>query len=404
MVGGATTSKLHTAVKIAPKYDGPVIHARDASQNPLIAAKLLNPSTKGEYIEHLNAEYDALRDSVNVKKEDLVSLSEARAHGVKTDWSSYKVVKPNQMGVHIINDIPLEEVIPYIHWTFFFAAWRLVGKYDSVAQIHDCDSCRNAWLADFPADEREKAAEAMKLYFDAKGMLNKLVDKKTKLCKAVYGFFPASSENDIINIGDIKLPVLRQQSKKANGGNEKVFKSLADYVKPISEEGEDYIGAFVVTGGFGAKELSEKLENDGDSYSAMLLQTLTDRLAEATTEYLHRKVRTELWGYAPDENLEMEDLFKVKYKGIRPAIGYPSLPDQLLNQKIDELLGMNKIGVKLTENGAMTPTASVSGLFIANPNSEYFMIGKIDEEQTREYAQRRNLSENEIKKILSRNI
>ena len=400
MVGGATTSKLHTAVKIAPHYDYPVIHVLDASQNPLIAAKLLNPDTRDAYIMELEQEQEALRASLGQKKEVLISLSEARKHPIEIDWTGYIPVVPARMGVHVIPYIPLEEVIPYIHWTFFFSAWKLNGRFSEISQIHGCDSCRASWLAGFPEKDRAKATEAMQLYKDAVRLLDRLVNMKVEYCKAIYGFFSANSEGDTIRMGDIALPLLRQQVKK----EENIYKCLSDYVIPVSEERTDYVGAFVVTAGAGADCLKDKFEEEGDTYNSMLLQTLTDRLAEATAEYLHEKVRKEYWGYAKDESLSIPDLYKVKYQGIRPAIGYPSLPDQLLNFTLDGLLDMSRIGVSLTENGAMYPTASVSGIYIAHPSSQYFMIGSIDEEQMRDYASRRNLTEEQARKLLSKNI
>ena len=334
------------------------------------------------------------------KKEVLVPLAEARANPQKLDWSAYTPVVPNRMGIHVIPYVPLEEIIPYIHWTFFFSAWKLNGRYASITQIHGCDGCRASWLADFPEEERAKAAEAMQLYKDAVKLLDRLVEMKAEYCKAIYGFFPANSDGDNICLGDITIPVLRQQAKKEEG----IYKSLADYLLPASEGRTDYAGAFVVTAGAGAESLKNQLEEEGDTYNSMLLQTLTDRLAEALAEYLHEKVRKEYWGYAPDESLSIPDLYKVKYQGIRPAIGYPSLPDQLLNYTLDNLLDMSQIGVKLTENGAMYPTATVSGIYIAHPDSQYFMIGSIDEEQMKDYAARRNLSETEAKKLLNKNI
>ena len=400
MVGGATTSKLHTAIKIAPHYDYPVIHVLDASQNPLIAAKLLSPDTRDAYIAQLNSEYEALRASVNKKKEILVPLAEARTNRPVIDWASYNPVVPARNGVQVIPYIPLEEIIPYIHWTFFFSAWKLNGRFSEIAQIHGCDACRAAWLAEFSEADRTKASEAMQLYKDAVKLLDRLVEMKAEYCKAVYGFFPANGDGDNIRVGEVLLPVLRQQAKKEEG----IYKSLADYVMPVSEGRTDYVGAFVVTAGTGAESLKERFEQEGDTYNSMLLQTLTDRLAEATAEYLHEKVRKEYWGYAPDESLSISDLYKVKYQGIRPAIGYPSLPDQLLNYTLDKLLNMSQIGVRLTENGAMYPTATVSGIYIAHPDSQYFMIGNIDEEQMKDYACRRNLSEAEVKKLLNKNI
>lgn len=400
MVGGATTSKLHTAVKIAPHYDFPVIHVLDASQNPLIAAKLLNPATHDAYVAELTQEQEALRASMVQKKEELVSLTEARQHPVAIDWKNYTPVVPHQMGVHELPEVPVEELIPYIHWTFFFSAWKLAGRYAEITQIHGCDSCRAMWLAGFPENERAKAAEAMQLYKDATRLLDRLVAEKIACCKAIYGFFPAYSEGDTIHIGDCQLPTLRQQVKRS----ENIYKSLADYVMPAAEQRTDYLGAFVVTAGIGLESWMEQYQEEGDTYNAMLLQTLSDRLAEALAEYLHERVRKEFWGYAPDEQLSIADLYKVKYQGIRPAIGYPSLSDQRLNETVDKLLDMQRIGVRLTENGAMYPTASVSGLYFAHPAAQYFMIGTIDEEQLRDYAARRGLTEVEARKLLSHNV
>ncbi len=399
MIGGATTSKLHTALKIAPHYDSPVIHVNDASQNPLIAAKLLNEATKQNYIEELNREYQSLRDAVEKRNEILIPLEEARREKVKIEWQSYVPVKPQQMGVHCLTHIPIKEVTPYINWIYFFHAWRLNGKLEEIIKIHECEACRASLIASFPEEHRAKASEAMQLYKDAIQLLQQLQESDAEFCKAVYGFFPATSEGDNLLIGDRTLPTLRQQVKHDGS-----YKCLADYVMPKSSGRTDYIGAFAVSGGSDYTYLKEKFEQEGDTYRAMLLQTLTDRLAEATTEYLHHKVRTEFWGYASHEELSMEDLFRVKYQGIRPAIGYPSLPDQLLNFELDKLLNFSQIGIRLTENGAMLPTASVSGFFIAHPESEYFMIGHIDEEQLVDYAHRRGLPNETIRKVLNKNI
>lgn len=400
MIGGATTSKLHTAVKIAPHYDYPVIHVLDASQNPLIASKLLHPDTRDSYIEELNAEYDALRIGREQNKDVLVSLSEAREKGARIDWDSWLPVEPNQKGVRNISYIPLEEVIPYINWIYFFTAWKLSGRFAEIAGLHGCDTCRASWLTTFPEEERSKAAEAMQLYKDAVRLLEHLKDIKAEYCKALYGFFPAFSKDDNINIGDVQFPMLRQQSPNPEG----VYKCLSDYVMLQTEGRTDYVGAFAVTGGAGTAYMKERLEAEGDTYKALLLQTLTDRLTEATAEYLHEKVRKEYWGYASGESLTLAEMFKSHYQGIRPAIGYPSIPDQLFTHTLDQLLDMSSIGITLTENGAMSPTASVCGLYIAHPAADYFMVGSIDEEQLQDYACRRNLSDAEARKLLSKNI
>jgi len=398
MVGGATTSKLHTALKIAPHYNYPVIHVLDASQNPLIAAKLLNPATRDAYIENLNKEYESLRESAEKKKETLVSLAEARSHKIDIEWSNYKPSIPKQTGTHIISSIPLKEIIPYIHWTFFFNAWKLNGN--AVKVNHHTNACSCEACNSHVESEDSKTSEAQHLYQDAIQLLHLLIEKKIDCCKAIYGFFPANSEGDNILISNLMFPMLRQQAKREDN----IYKSLADYVIPSSAQQTDYLGAFVVTAGANLENLKKEFEDKNDTYSAVLLQTLTDRLAEATAEYLHKMVREEYWGYAANENLSIEDMFRVKYQGIRPAIGYPSIPDQLQNHTLDKLLDMSKIGVSLTENGAMYPTASVSGLYFAHPLAQYFMIGSIGNDQLKDYAERRHLTEEEVRKLLNKNI
>ncbi|MDR2810931.1 MAG: methionine synthase [Tannerellaceae bacterium] len=384
MIGGATTSKLHTAVKIAPHYTYPVIHVTDASQAPLVAAKLLNPDTRKDFIDELNREYKRLCRSLETKQEELVSLTYARKHPIPIDWANYHPVKPAHEGAHILDHIPVETIRPYINWKFFFLAWKLSGRYAN------------------DIEERAKAEEALKLYEDATRLLDQLAATNLHCCKALYGFFPANSEGDNILLpqNNLSFPTLRGQTRKEDD----VYKSLADYLLPLSEGRTDYIGAFAVTAGAGIEQMQQTFEAEADAYSSMLLQSLTDRLAEASAEYLHEKVRREFWGYAPGEALSIPELFQVKYQGIRPAIGYPSLPDQLLNFNVDALLDFSQIGIRLTENGAMYPTASVSGLYIAHPNASYFMIGSIDEEQLFDYARRRNLSEADARRLLSKNL
>lgn len=401
MVGGATTSKLHTALKIAPHYKYPVIHVLDASQNPLIASRLLNPETRNSYIEELNSEYERLRSQTETEESGRVSLKAARANRPAIDWKSYRPAVPAETGIRVLPPVRLEEVVPYINWSYFFTAWKLNGRFAEITRIHGCDSCRASWLTSIPEKDRPKAAEAMQLYKDATRMLGYLAGLDAEYCKAVFGIFPANSKGDDILIGETVIPTLRQQTLKKE---DNTYKSLADYILPLSEGRTDYIGAFAVTGGAGSDYLKEKYEKKGDSYKSLLLQTLTDRLAEATAEYLHEKVRTCFWGYAPDESLSYNELFKARYRGIRPAIGYPSLPDQRLSFALDKLLGFSRIGISLTENGAMTPASSVCGLYIAHPEARYFMVGDIGKDQVTDYAHRRGLPEADIRKLLSNNI
>jgi 5-methyltetrahydrofolate--homocysteine methyltransferase len=415
MIGGATTSKIHTALKIAPHYDYPVIHVVDASQNPIIASRLSNPVTRDEYINELNKEYECLRNmQSSVVTKPLLSLEEAREHRLKV---TYRTPVPKQMGVHRIN-IPIAEIIPYINWIFFFTAWRLHGHYGDLSGLHDCEGCRAAWLYKQPESEWAKAKEALKLYDDARRILNRLVAGKmgdsgnepvgresvtgvaSGCCEALYGFFPAVSKGDDLRIGNDIFPTLRQQT--LNDKNNCL--SLADYVMPESEGYDDYAGVFAVTAGKCIELLRRRYEEENDSYHLMLIQTLSDRLAEASAEYLHEKVRKEYWGYAPDEKLSVEEMFKSHYQGIRPAVGYPSLPDQELIFKIDHLLQLDRIGINLTENGAMSPTSSVAGLYFSHPKSSYFMIGRISEEQLQDYAVRREKPTDELRKFLIKNL
>jgi 5-methyltetrahydrofolate--homocysteine methyltransferase len=400
MVGGATTSKLHTAVKIAPHYSHPVIHVADAAQTPLVITKYLHLDTRAELIESISQEYAALREAQPQKQLPLVSLAEARAQRLKLDWENYQPTKPAQLGRQVIPFIPFETIRPYIHWSFFFMAWKLNPRFEAITKIHGCDACRASWLAGIEEEIRPKAAEAMQLFKDAQRLLDYLESINAEYIKAVYGIYEASTQEDTLTLGEVSFPLLRQQAKRPDG----VYKSLADYVMPSTLERTDYAGAFIVTAGAGAEHLYKKYEEAGDTYNLMLLQTLTDRLAEAATEYLHQQIRTTYWGYAPTESCSMEDLYKVNYQGIRPAIGYPSLPDQLQTYRLNQLLDAETIGVKLTENGALTPSATVCGLMFAHPATTYFQIGKIDNVQLTDYAERSGTTPETIRKWLIRNI
>ncbi len=311
----------------------------------------------------------------------------------------YKPLKPNKIGTFYINDIPLDEVLRFIDWRFYFMAWRLPGRYEGIEKVHRCRSCEASWLSEFDEKDRAKAEEALKLFRDTQEMLKDVVEQKSLKINAVYSIFPAYSENDNIVIetenGQITLPTLRQQNPSADG----FCYSLSDF---LAEE-NDYIGAFANTV-LGAEEIATEFEKDDDIYKSIIIKTLSDRLAEATAEWLHWKVRTEFWGYAADENLSVEEMLKTAYKGIRPAVGYPSLPDQSIIFELDKFLDYSKIGVSLTEHGAMYPNASVTGLYFAHPMSRYFMIGKIDDEQLNDYAQRKGQTVEEIRKWISSNI
>ncbi len=402
LIGGATTSKLHTAVKIAPKYSQTVLYVKDASQSTLVANKLLSKDIKNNFKEEIKSEYQHLRESFGNKKTELVSLSDARKNKAQIDWTDYTAPEPNKKGVQVIDNIPLLKIIPYINWNYFFVTWKLFGKFDEVVNLDGCFACEISWINSFPENEREKANEALQLYKDAGKMLDNLIKEKMNPVKAVYRILEANAQDEdiIIKESQMILPMLRQQDKKDKG----THKCLADFLLPLNKGKDDYLGTFVVTAGLGIETLLKTYEKEGNEYNALLLKSLCDRLAEAAAEYLHHQIRTDYWGYAKDENLSAKDLFKVHYQGIRPAVGYPSIPDQSMNFELDKMLNMSQIGVSLTEHGAMYPNATVSGFFFAHPESSYFAVGHISEEQLTPYASKRGISVEEAKVWLSGNV
>ncbi len=404
VIGGATTSKLHTALKIEPNYPrGAVVHVKDASQSPFAMANLMNKKTKEEYIKKIKEEYNNLRKTNMNKKTELTPLSTARNNSFKIDWESFEAFTPNFVGRKVLNPIKIDDIAPYINWKFFLHAWNLSAKFASVTNISMCGHCKAQWFAAFKEGEREreKAMEASKLYDDAQLMLEKIIDLDAEYIKAVFVIGEAYSENDTVYINNVPFAMLRQQNKN----NSEQYLSLSDFVAPKSSNKKDYLGAFAVTGGAGADYLLNKYKNSGDEYSALILQSLLDRLAEGATEWLHEKIRKQYWGYASSEDLTIPGMFAVKYSGIRPAVGYPSIPDQSLNFDLhNTLLKSEEIGISLTENGLMVPNAAVSGLIFAHPDAKYFAIGPISDEQSKDYAQRRDMEPQLLKKFLATNI
>lgn len=288
----------------------------------------------------------------------------------------------------------VHEVSPYINWIYFFHAWGFQPRFAAIANIHGCDACRASWLTSFPENDRPKAAEAMQLHKEANRMLD-LLDEDFEV-KTIFKLCKANAEGDNLILDGITFPLLRQQTKKREGGP---FLCLSDFVRPLSSGISDTIGAFAATIDADMEGLHEK-----DPYKHLLVQTLSDRLAEAATEKMHEYIRKEAWGYAKEEKLTIPDLLIEKYQGIRPAVGYPSLPDQSVNFLLDKLLDMDQIGISLTENGAMHPHASVCGLMFAHPASEYFSVGKIGEDQLQDYAKRRGMSVEKMRKFLGANL
>lgn len=308
-------------------------------------------------------------------------------------------IKPATLGLIQLQNIDLKEITRFIDWTFFFMAWRMSGKYEGIETVHNCLSCKKSWLQKFNEAERPKAEEALSLYKDAQEMLVQLLEEKIVSVNASFGIFNAYAQDENIYIQDnfstITLPMLRQQHLGTDG----FCYSLADFVASAN----DYVGAFATTV-IGIEAFAELFEKEGDDYRSILAKTLSDRIAEAAAEWLHWKVRKEYWGYAADEELTTKEMLKTQYSGIRPAVGYPSLPDQSIIFNLTTLLKFQEIGIQLTENGAMFPNASVCGLYFAHPKSKYFMIGKIDENQFKDYARRCGKSPEILKKWMAANL
>lgn len=400
MIGGATTSKLHTAIKIEPKYTrGPVVYVKDASQSPGVVANLLNPAVKDEFIAKTAQEYAELRENMIDKKIDFVSLNEARSNPYVIDWSQFQEITPNFKGRKVIKNIPAKDVLPFIDWKFFFHGWNLSAKFGTINETPTDETSRSNWIARFRAEEQDKAKEAIKLYDDAINLLNRIIETESSKINAVFAIYDAYADGDDLVINNIRVPLLRQQ--KENAKNE--YMCLSDFVAPQSLGVKDYLAPFAVTSSDGG-ELIKEFENEGDEYMAFLMKILLERLAEAGTEWLHYKVRKEYWGFAADEYFDVAGMLATKYQGIRPAVGYPSIPDQTISFVLDDLLHLKDIDVELTENGMMIPTASVSGFIFANPQSKYFVIGPIDESQLEDYAQRRSVDVNDIRKFLLANL
>ena len=390
MIGGATTSRAHTAVKIAPEYAATVVHVNDASRAVTVASNLLNTETKKDFSIALREEYDTLREGYlnRAREKNFLTIEQARQNKFKIDWDTFEPIQPNFIGTKIV-EVELSELVDFIDWTPFFQSWELFGKYPAI-------------LTDEIVGE-----QATDLFKDAQIMLAKIVDEKWFTAKGILGIYPANTVNDddvevVTSSGVEKFLTLRQQSQKTVGAPNI---ALADFIAPKETNKQDYIGCFCVTTGFGVDEKAAEFESQLDDYNSILTKALGDRLAEAFAEYLHLKVRKEIWGYASDENLTNNELIKENYKGIRPAPGYPACPDHLEKPTIWNILNVEEnIGVKLTESMAMWPASSVSGYYFANSESKYFGLGKIKNDQVENYAKRRGISTDIATKWLAPNI
>ncbi len=393
LIGGATTSRVHTAVKVAPNYSGAVIHVLDASRSVPVVSNLLNEKEveREKYIRSFKDEYEELREDYSKKQsqKNFISLEQARENKLKIDWTKSTIKKPNKPGITVINNYSLSKLKNYIDWTPFFMTWELKGKYPTIFE------------------DKTVGNEAKKLFNDANEILDKIVKEKLLTANGVVGLFPANS----VGIDDIEvytdesrtgvkrvLHTIRQQAQKSK--DEPNF-ALADFVAPKESGVKDYIGMFAVTAGIGIEKLIEKFEKDHDDYNSIMVKALADRLAEAFAEHLHELVRKEYWGYASDEKLSNEELIKEKYIGIRPAPGYPAQPDHTEKPIIFSLLDVEKnAGIKLTESMAMYPAASVSGLYLSHSEAKYFTVGKIGKDQVLDYHRRKGLSITETEKWL----
>ncbi len=394
LIGGATTSKIHTAVRIEPSYSHPVIHVKDASKSVGVLSNLMNINNRERYAKELKEEYRKLRETYSDAKAkvDYISLEEARKNKVIIDWQKTEIIRPSFTGIRALNDYPLEEIREYISWVFFFVVWQLKGKFPGILQ------------------DPVQGEEARKLFSDANEMLDRIIREKWLTANAVVGFFPANAVGDDIEIYSdesrsrviSRFINLRNQVKRP--GNAPNL-CLADFIAPKESGRIDYIGAFANTAGLGIEKKLAEFDKNQDDYSSIMLKSLSDRLAEAFTELLHKKVRKEFWGYAPGENLSLENLLLEKYQGIRPAHGYPACPDHSEKETLFSLLEAEKnTGICLTENFSMYPAASVSGLIFAHPESKYFFVGKIGRDQVDDYSKRKDVSTGTVERWLASNL
>jgi 5-methyltetrahydrofolate--homocysteine methyltransferase len=396
LIGGATTSRVHTAVKIAPHYEGPVVYVPDASRSVGVAQSLLSDQAAA-YIDELNADYDKVRrQHANKKQTPLWPIAKARANKTPIDWAGYQPTTPKFIGRRVFKNFDLAELAKYIDWGPFFQTWDLAGPFPAILK------------------DEIVGAEAVRVFADGKRMLQRLIEGRWLTASGVVGFWPANTErdDDIVLYTDesrsqtaLTWYGMRQQTEKqVIDGVMRPSRCLADFVAPKASGVADYVGMFAVTAGIGAEKREQRFIDDLDDYSAIMFKALADRLAEAFAEALHHRVRTDLWGYAAGESLDNEAMIKEQYRGIRPAPGYPACPDHSVKGPMFDLLQCEEIGMGLTESLAMTPAASVSGFYIGHPDSAYFNVGKIAEDQLHDMAQRRGMDEKVLERLLAPNL
>ena len=383
LIGGATTSKAHTAVKIAPEYSQPVVHVLDASRAVDVVSRLLSPTQKTEFIATTRADQQRVREQhASLKQRPIVPWPAAQANGLRLEWRQADIPQPRFTGARTLDEVRLEDLLPFIDWTFFFTAWELKGRFPAIL------------------DHPQYGPAARDLYDNARTLLDRIVKDCLLTPRGVYGFWPANTDGDDVVLPDLRFPMLRQQEQMPDGTPNL---SLADFVAPAGTGITDYIGAFAVTAGHGAAELAAVFERDHDDYHAIMVKALADRLAEAFAEYLHARVRQE-WGYGVEERLTHDDLVAEKYRGIRPAFGYPACPDHSEKGKLFDLLGAGRAGMELTESYAMTPAASVSGIYLAHPAARYFTVGRLGRDQVEDYARRKGVGVTDVERWLTPNL
>jgi 5-methyltetrahydrofolate--homocysteine methyltransferase len=391
LIGGATTSRAHTAVKIAPHYSEPVVHVLDASRAVPVTTSLLSDEGKAAFVAQHRAEYEALRKTHAAPRQKMVPLAAARARRAPIEWRAEDLAVPSFTGVRTLDNFPLATLREFIDWSPFFHTWGLKGLYPKIL------------------DHEERGAQARQIFAEGNALLDRIVEKKLITARGVYGLFPANAAGDDVELygdksrGEVlkRFHFLRQQ---APSDDSHPCRSLSDFIAPKETGLSDSIGAFAVTSGIGLKELCDRFRAENDDYNAIMAEALADRLAEAFAECLHKKVREE-WGFGCKENLSSEDLIEEKYRGIRPAAGYPACPDHTEKGPLWELLDVRKnTGMLITESFAMWPGSSVSGLYFSHPQSRYFSLGKIDRDQVADYSHRKGMTVNEVERWLGPNL
>ena len=390
LIGGATTSKQHTAVKIAPEFSGPTVHVLDASRAVDVVSNLLNDRQRDGFMTTVRTEQEELRRRHSIRQaKTLLTLAEARANHLQTDWDSLQIPVPWFVGRRVAEPA-LEDLVPFIDWTFFFAAWELKGRFPAIL------------------DHPDYGGPARELYENAQAILARIIKERRLTVRGVYGFWPANTDGDDIvvykddarRVEIARFHMLRQQEPIAD---KRPNRSLADFVAPKSSLAPDYLGAFAVTAGIGTDELVREYEQQHDDYNAIIVKALADRLAEAFAEYLHAEARRD-WGYGKDERLSPEALIAEEYRGIRPAFGYPACPDHSEKPALFRLLDAPAAGIQLTESFAMTPAASVSGLYFSHPEAKYFNVGRLGRDQVEDYAARKGVSVEQAERWLGPNL